>query len=145
MPSARLPEETLTRSVIGAFYDVYNELGFGFLEHVYVMAMERELRARGHQVDREVSVRVFYKGDELATQRLDMVVDGKVIVEAKSTYVLNKAAPRQVYNYLRATNLDVGLLFHFGPRPSFFRLICQESKRARRSAVSAQSAASGHR
>lgn len=80
-----LVEEELTRSIIGAFYEVYNTLGFGFLEHIYIMALERELRARGHHVDREVSVRVMYKGEQLSCQRLDMVVDGKVIVETKST------------------------------------------------------------
>jgi hypothetical protein len=60
-----LVEETLTGSVIGAFYEVYNTLGFGFLEHIYVMALERELIARGHNVGREVGIRVRYKGDDL--------------------------------------------------------------------------------
>jgi GxxExxY protein len=118
-----LIEETLTGSVIGAFYEVYNTLGFGFLEHIYVMALERELIARGHSVGREVAIRVRYKGEELGLQRIDMVVDEKLIVEVKSTYELHKAAPRQVFNYLRATNLEVGLLLFFGPTPSFFRLI----------------------
>jgi len=118
-----LVEEELTRSIIGAFYEVYNTLGFGFLEHVYVMALERELLARGHRVDREVSVRVMYKGGQLSSQRLDMIVDGKVIVETKSTLELHKGARRQVYNYLKATDLEVGLLLHFGPTASFYREI----------------------
>ena len=126
----RLLEEQLTRSVIGAFYEVYNTLGFGFLEHIYVMALERELRSRGHQVRREVGVCVMYKGEELAYQRLDMVVDDKLVVEVKSTYELHKAANRQVYNYLRATNLEVGLLFHFGPEPKFYRSICRKTNRS---------------
>src|SRR5688500_17024838 len=67
--------EKLTSSAIGAFYDVYNTLGFGFLEHVYVLALERELLARGHRVARELGVTIIYKGDALAVQRLDMVVD----------------------------------------------------------------------
>lgn len=95
---------------IGAFYEVYNTLGFGFLEHIYVMALERELRNLGHQVRREVGVCVMYKGDELGYQRLDMIVDDKLIIEVKSTYELHKAARRQLYNYLRATNLEVGIL-----------------------------------
>lgn len=119
-----LIEEQLTQSVIGAFFEVYDTLGFGFLEHVYVMALERELPSRGHNVAREVAVRVIYKGDHLGTQRLDMIVDDKVVVETKSTYELHKAAPRQLYNYLRATNLEVGLLLHFGPEPRFSRQIC---------------------
>src|SRR5688572_28944668 len=118
-----LVEERLTHSIIGAFYDVYNALGFGFLELVYLSALERELRARGHAVGREVYVPVLYKGDEVARQRIDMVVDQRVVVEAKSTQDLHKSAKRQVYNYLRATRLEVGLLLHFGPEPSFYRLV----------------------
>jgi GxxExxY protein len=120
-----LIEAGLTRSIIGAFYEVYNTLGHGFLEHIYVMALERELRERGHHVAREVAVRVRYKGVELGAQRMDMVVDEKVLVEAKSTEVLPKIAARQVYNYLRATRLEVGLLLHFGPEPAFHRIFCR--------------------
>jgi GxxExxY protein len=115
-------DERLTHSIIGAFYNVYNALGYGFLEHVYVLALERELLARGHQVSREAKVRVMYKGEELCSQRLDMIVDGKVIVEIKSTQELSRIASRQLYSYLRATNLEIGLLFHFGPRAEFYRL-----------------------
>ena len=122
MPRKVLVEEALTYSVIGSFFKVYNRLGFGFLEHLYVMALERELLARGHRVAREMGVRVFYEGTELGIQRLDMVVDEKLVVETKSTFDLHKAAQRQVYNYLKATNLEVGLLLHFGPRPSYHRL-----------------------
>ena len=124
-----MAEERLTHSVIGAFFDVYNTLGFGFLEHLHAMAMERELRTRGHHVAREVGVRVVYKGEELGRQRLDMVVDGKVIVETKSTYELHPAAQRQLYNYLRATKLEVGLLFHFGREPEFYRLMYRNPAR----------------
>ena len=124
-----LVEEQLTASIIGAFYEVYNTLGFGFLEHIYVMALERELITRGHHVARQVGVRVMYKGEELASQRLDMIVDGKVVVETKSTLDLHKAARRQVYNYLKATNLEVGLLLHFGPVACFYREIRSNPKK----------------
>ena len=123
MSKHALIDEQLTESVIGAFYEVYNALGFGFLEQVYKTALERELRARGHVVGREVWVPVFYKGDLISRQRIDMVVDERLVVEAKSTQDLHKFAPRQVYNYLRATRLEVGLLMHFGPEPAFYRLI----------------------
>jgi GxxExxY protein len=123
-----LLEEALTRSVIGAFFTVHNTLGFGFLEHLYSMALERELLARGHRVSREYSVRVLYKGVELGVQRLDMVVDDRLVVEIKSTQDLHKSAVRQVHNYLRATNIEVGLLLHFGPEPKFFRVICSNVK-----------------
>ena len=123
MSNRELIDGELTESVIGAFYEVYNALGFGFLEQVYTTALERELRARGHAVGREVWVPVFYKGDVISRQRIDMVVDERLVVEAKSTHDLHKFAPRQVYNYLRATRLQVGLLMHFGPEPAFYRLI----------------------
>jgi GxxExxY protein len=128
MIRGNLLEEELTRSVIGAFFEVYNTLGSGFLEHVYVLALEYELLARGHRVAREVGVRVMYKGIELTTQRLDMLVDGKLVVEVKSTHDLHKTAPRQLYNYLRATDLELGLLFHFGPEPEFYRQICRNAR-----------------
>jgi GxxExxY protein len=89
-PMARdeLVLERLTFSIVGAFYDVNNTLGFGFLEHLYVAALERELLDRGHRVAREVYVPVFYKGIMLGRQRLDMIVDERVVVETKSTYEL---------------------------------------------------------
>ena len=122
MPNEKLRYEEITYSIIGAFFEVYNTLGFGFLEHVYVMALERELLARGHKVAREVSVLVYYKGDALTRQRVDMIVDDVVVVEAKATFELHKAWTWLVYNYVRATKLAVGLLLHFGPEPRFFRM-----------------------
>ena len=120
---ASYPEEQLTRSIIGAFYEVYNTLGYGYLEHVYVMALERELRARGHRVAREVGVMILYKGEELVQQRLDMVVDSRVVVEAKSTELVHPSAKRQLTNYLKGTGIEVGLLLHFGPEPKVHRAI----------------------
>ena len=126
-----LLHDELTRSVIGAFYEVYNALGCGFLENLYVTALERELVKRGHKVSRELSVRVTYKGEDLGQQRLDMVVDEILVVEAKSTHVLHRSASRQLYNYLRATNLELGLLLHFGPQPRFYRVVCESAFKAR--------------
>ena len=102
MTRGSLIEGRLTQSVIGAFYQVYNTLGYGFLEHVYAKALERELVARGHRVDREVLVRIMYRGELLTTQRMDMLVDFKLIVETKATEQLSKSASRQLYNYLKA-------------------------------------------
>lgn len=132
MSHVELYEERLTHSVIGAFYAVYNTLGYGFLEHVYTASLERELVARGHRVAREISVTIFYKGEEVASQRLDMVVDEKLVVEVKSSHLLHRAAARQVHNYLRATSLEVGLLLHFGPQPAFFRLISTNDRARKR-------------
>jgi GxxExxY protein len=70
----------------------------------------------------------MYKGAKLGMQRLDMIVDRKLIVEIKSTSVLHPAATRQVYNYLRGTNLEIGLLLHFGPEPRVHRMLCRNAK-----------------
>jgi GxxExxY protein len=112
-----------TRSIIGAFFDVYNELGFGLLESVYSCALEFELRARGHLVEREFWTDVFYKGHPIARQRLDMIVNRAVVVEVKATERLAPFAQRQLLNYLTATKLDLGLILHFGPEAKVHRLI----------------------
>ncbi len=83
MAQGPLLEEQLTRSVIGAFYRVYNSLGYGFLEHLYALALERELLVRKHEVAREVMIPVRYEDQDLGLQRLDMVVAAKLIVEIK--------------------------------------------------------------
>ena len=126
MTQGELIEVALSRSVIGAFFEVYNTLGYGFLEHLYVMAIERELLARGHRVGREVGVRVMYKGEVRGCQRLDVIVDDKLVVEIKSTQELHKSATRQLFNYLHATNLEIGLLLHFGPEARFYPVICRQ-------------------
>ncbi len=136
MSRPKLIEEELTYSVIGASHEVYNTLGFGFFEHIYVQGMERELRARGHRVGREVGVVVMYKGEELGTQRLDMIVDEKLVVEITSTYELHKAASRQLFNYLRATRMEVGLLLHFGPNGvGHFRVVCSNPETAKQATI----------
>ena len=116
-----LIERETTDQVIGAFFDVYNELGFGFLERIYGDALEYELIARSRKVQREVAVPIWYKGRQLSPQRVDMIVDEKILVEIKSTHVLLPTSERQLLNYLRASNLPVGLLLHFGPKPRFHR------------------------
>jgi GxxExxY protein len=123
MHNPGLLERDITQDVIGAFYDVYNTLGYGFLERVYSLALERELVARRRQVGREVSVPIYYKGEMLTAQSVDMLVDEKVVVEIKSTPVLAAIAQRQTLNYLRATRLEVALILHFGPNARFQRVI----------------------
>jgi GxxExxY protein len=123
-----LIEGELTKSIIGAFYDVYNQLDYGFLESIYVEALARELLKRGHVVEREVAVRVYFKGEVVGLQRIDMLVDRKVVVENKSTHDVARSAHRQLLSYLRGTNLRVGMLLHFGPKPEFFRIISSRSR-----------------
>lgn len=123
-----LIHERLTHSVIGAFFEVYNALGFGLLEQLYASALTIELRHRGHVVDRKTSARVSYKGVEIGRQRLDMLVDGILVVEVKSTTELHSAARRQLLSYLCATQLELGLLLHFGPKARFYRLLARHDR-----------------
>ena len=99
MREGNLVQDRRTHSVIGVFFDVYNALGFGFLEQLYLNAMEIELADRGHSVARECPIRVTYRGRDIGTHRLDMVVDQRLVIEAKSTITLHPSADRQVYNY----------------------------------------------
>ena len=118
-----LIEERLTHSIIGSFFDVYNYFGFGLLESVYSNALAADLRAKGHKVDREVSVTVYYKGEAVGRHRIDMLVDDKVVVENKATERLPPSAKPQLLTHLKATRLEIGLLLHFGLTPKFYRLI----------------------
>jgi GxxExxY protein len=119
----RLLEEERTQSIIGAFYEVYNILGYGLLEKAYTGALEYELQLRGHSVRREVLTDIDYKGRIVARYRTDMVVDDAVVVENKLTERLTPNDHRQVINFLRATRWEVGLLLHFGPKPFFYRFV----------------------
>ena len=132
--SARLLEEAVTRSVIGSFFDVYNELGFGYRELIYGMALQRDLVAKGHRVDREVAVMVYFRGEPLARQTLDIIVDDRLIVEIKSTARLQPDSTRQLFGYLHATTLEVGLLLHFGEEARFYRVIYENRFKRRNSA-----------
>ncbi|HMI57527.1 MAG TPA: GxxExxY protein [Gemmatimonadaceae bacterium] len=120
-----LLEETLTQSVIGSFYDVHTELGFGFREYIYALALQRVLVAKGHRVDREVSVAVYFQGEPLAWQTLDLIVDQRLVLEIKATELLHPSATQQLFGYLCATNLELGLLLHFAREAKFYRVICQ--------------------
>jgi GxxExxY protein len=138
-------EEALTRRIIGAFYDVYNALGYGFLESVYQAALEREMADRGLSVVREAGAEVRYKGSVVGVFRADLLVESRVVVELKASRKLESAHLAQVINYLRATDLEVGLLLHFGPRPSFQRFVATNAhpgaRKLRHPSVSSASSA----
>jgi GxxExxY protein len=122
----QLLENELTGEIIGAFYECYNDLGFGFLESVYRRALATELRARGRHVAEEAPVEVRYKGVLVGSFRMDLLVESRVVVEVKAGAALGPTDKRQLLNYLRATNLEVGLLVHFGPEAKFSRLASQK-------------------
>lgn len=122
--AAKLLERDLTGTIIGCFYRVYNDLGFGFLESVYRRAMYYELAKRRLNVDAEAPIDVWYQCQKVGHFRADLLVEGRVIVEIKCSQTLAASDRRQLVNYLRATELEVGLLLHFGPKAAYERVVC---------------------
>ena len=119
----KLLEEDLTRSVLGGFYESYNRLGYGFLENICVGGLQIELLKRGHRVERECPIAVYYDGIIIGSYRADLVVDNKVIIEVKSVPVLTAVHVRQLRNYLSCTPYEVGLLLGYGLKPQYKRII----------------------
>ncbi len=105
--------ETLIKVIIGAAIDVHRELGPGYFEKVYEQAMALELRSRGLSFAMQVPVAVCYKGEKIHGQILDMVVEGKVILELKSVEMLLQVHEAQIISYLKSTEIPVGLLINF--------------------------------
>jgi GxxExxY protein len=126
-----LKHQELTGQIIRVFLDVYNELGAGFLESVYIEALGLALNEAGLTVEREMPLAVSFRGRIVGQFRADLVVGGAVLVEAKACPALHPAHNAQVLNYLRATVLEVGLLINFGPRPSIKRLVFDNSRKTR--------------
>jgi GxxExxY protein len=119
----QLLEADRVGSIIGAFYAVYNYYGPGLAESVYSGALEEELLDRGHEVVRELLVSVRYRDRHVAWQRLDFVIDDRIIIELKATERLTRFSEKQLISYLRATNFQVGLLLHFGSTAQFHRFV----------------------
>jgi GxxExxY protein len=117
-----LMHSDLTREIIGAFYDVYNELGYGFVETVYQRALPLALKARGVQSERERSLTVRFRGTVVGDYRADLVVENKVIVESKVAEKIVPVHELQLLNYLKATGINVGLILNFGPQANFRRM-----------------------
>ena len=123
MAKDELLYERLTESTIGAYYEVYNRLGYGFLESAYARALMIELGYRGHEVQREVCVDLYYRGLNIGRQRIDLIVDEKVILEVKAAETIPRIAFRQCLSYLRVTTMRVGLVLNFGAEPQLKRII----------------------
>ena len=120
---SRFPQARLTRAIIGAFYDVYNELGYGFLESVYRSALQIVLAERGFGIMCEHPLAIQFHGHRIGAYRADLIVEEQVIVEVKAGAVLAAGSKAQLINYLRMSNLTIGLLLYFGPAPEFHRVI----------------------
>ena len=109
-----LKYEEITKDIIGSAFEVYNVLGYGFLEKVYQKALQVELLRRNHTVELEHAITVKYKGTIVGEYAADLFVDKKVIVELKVASEYNPKDEAQLLNQLKATEIDVGLLINFG-------------------------------
>ena len=118
-----LLHKSITDKILKVYYEVYNELGYGFLEKVYQNAMYFELKSLGYKVEAQKQIRVYYKKQLVGEYYSDLLVEDKVIVELKSTELLMNAHVAQIINYLKGTPIEVGLLLNFGEQPEFKRFI----------------------
>jgi len=118
----------LTEQIIKAFYRVYNTLGYGFLEKVYENALVLELMAGGLRVEQQKRLQVYYENHVVGDYFADLVVEDLVIIELKVADALTLAHEAQLLNYLKATSVEVGLLFNFGPQATFRRKVFTNSR-----------------
>jgi GxxExxY protein len=128
----RFKHENVTQSIIGVFFDVNNELGYGFLESVYREAMMIALESADLQVEKEFGVEAHFRGRVVGVFKADLLVDGCVIVELKALKELGSTHEAQTLNYLRASVLEIALLLNFGPKPQIRRLAFSNDRKGRR-------------
>lgn len=121
----------ITNEVLNAFYDVYNELGYGFLEKVYKNALFNELTQRGIRCQKEHPISVYYKGVCVGDYYADIMIEDKIILELKAVKAILPEHLAQLNNYLRATNAEVGLLLNFGLEPQKKRVVFTNDRKNR--------------
>ncbi|MEP6741329.1 MAG: GxxExxY protein [bacterium] len=126
-----LKHRELTQKIIGVFYEVYNELGHGFLESVYETAFEMALVSKGIEVLTQIEVPVWFRGKKIGDFTADMLVEKSVLLELKAGVGINPAHEAQLLNYLRATEIEVGILCSFGLKPEFKRLAYDNTRKKR--------------
>ncbi len=119
----------LTGSILKIFYEVYNELGYGFLERVYQNALFYELQSNGFTVEGQKKIKVYYKEIEVGEYYADIIVNDLVILELKASEYMVEAYEFQLINYLKSTDIEVGLLLNFGKKPEFIRKVYQNYKK----------------
>ena len=126
--STSLLHSDCTGRIIGAFYKVYNALGPGLAERVYGRALHAELRSRGCDARPQAALEARYGSEKPVRFRADFVVDGRVVVEIKARSCLLQGHWAQLINYLRVSQLQVGLPLNFGPRPEFKRIVLSKGR-----------------
>jgi GxxExxY protein len=124
-----LKHAELTEKIIGVFFDVYNELGHGFLETVYEEGLSIALNEAGISIQQQVPIKVWFRGRRIGDFKADMLADGKVLLELKAARGIDVAYEKQLLNYLRATDVEVGLLLNFGVKPEFRRFAFENQRK----------------
>ena len=119
----RMLHEGITDKILKAYYNVYNTLGYGFLEKVYENALYLELIGMGLECERQKPIDVFYKNTKVGNYFADIIVENTVILELKAAEGIAEEHEFQLINYLKATNIEVGLLLNFGKTPQFKRKV----------------------
>jgi GxxExxY protein len=127
-----LLHKSVTDLILNAFFQVYNDLGYGFLERVYEIAMLMTVREMGLDVNSQVPVAVNFQGKVIGKYRADLVINDLIIVEVKAAKALCEENEAQILNYLKATKYEVGLLLNFGPRPQFKRFVFDNIRKGTR-------------
>lgn len=113
----------ITEKIIKAFYKVYNTLGYGFLENVYENAMHIELKELWYSVTKQEAIKVYFNERIVGSYFADLCVESKVIIELKATENPCEEHECQLINYLKATEIEVGLLLNFGRKPEVKRKV----------------------
>ena len=124
-------DEELTGRVIKVFYKIYNALGYGFIESIYHNSMIIELVSEGIMIETEKPIAVHYGNNVVGTFSADLVVEEKLILELKAKEILHPAHEAQLTNYLRATDIELGLVLNFGKEPEFKRKYFSNQKKRR--------------
>jgi GxxExxY protein len=119
----------ITEKIIKAFYKVNNTLGFGFLEKVYENSMVIELHKMGCKVLQQKNIKVYYESEEVGDYYADLLVDDLVIVELKAAEAIHEDHEAQLINYLKATEIEVGLLLNFGKKAEFKRKVFSSARK----------------
>ena len=131
MQNEKLLHSEVTDQIIKAYYHVYNTLGYGFLEKVYENALVLTLRKWGLSVTQQLPIKVHFEGELVGDYFADVVVGGCVILELKCAEAINPAHEAQLLNYLKATDIEVGLLLNFGPKAEFRRKVFANERKGR--------------
>lgn len=125
-----LLHKEISKPILKVFYDVYNQLGYGFLEKVYQNAMYFELKSQGYKVEAQKQIEVYFRNQLVGEFYADLLIEDAIIVELKACEHLVNSHIAQLMNYLKATQIEIGLVLNFGETPEFKRLVYTNNRKS---------------